>query len=67
MLLMLHLHTSFASKIQQKKKKINMKKYDVVQKLRGSTLWGQQNAKWGGYMDSEGVAQTGDIVISSEP
>ena len=63
MLQMLHSHTSFASRIQQKK---NMKKYDVVQKLRGSTFLEAQNANWGGYMGSGGVAQTGDIVISFE-
>ena len=60
---MLHLPTSFASRIQQKKIII---KYDVVQNLRGSTFWGRQHANWGGYMGSGGVAQTGDIVISFE-
>ena len=61
---MLHSHTSFASRIQQKK---NLKKYDIVQKLRGPTFWGRQNANWGAYMGSGGVTQTGDIVISFEP
>ena len=51
--------------VESNKKKI-IKKYGVVQKLRGSTFWGRQNANWGGYMGSGGVAQTGDIVISFE-